>query len=174
MGTGPARALVATSAAALALAVGALAPATATASLPDEGVLARGKSLGGLRIGMTRKAVRRAWGTGFGRCRDCATETWYFTYRRHAPQGAAVAFQGGRVVRVYTLWQPPGWRTWFGLLLGAREPEVVDAAGDLPRRECNGYSALVARGSRADSVLYLYAGGLWGLGLIRSGLSPCL
>jgi hypothetical protein len=123
---------------------------------------------------MSTQSVRDAWGKRFGRCRSCPRETWYFTYRRFQPQGAAVEFSGGRVQRVYTLWQPPGWRTASGLLLGTSEGEVTSALGGLPREECPGYSALIRHDEQVDSVVYLYKGGLWGLGLIRSGLSPCL
>jgi hypothetical protein len=161
-------ALLASVAAALVFAAGA------SAALPAEGVLVPGESLGGIRVGMSKAEVRQTWGKRFGRCRSCVLETWYFTYRRFEPQGAAVAFAGRRVERVYTLWQPPGWRTSGGLLLGTAEADVVRVFGSPPRRECGSYAALVVHGRRADSVLYLYGGGLWGLGLMRPGSSPCV
>jgi hypothetical protein len=152
----------------------ALLAAPAGAALPERGVLEPGASLGGIRIGMTKSSVREAWGKGFGRCRSCPDETWYFTYRRFEPQGAGIAFARGRVMRVYTLWQPSGWRTSSGLVLGSSEAEVTSRLGGLPREECSGYAALIDRGDDADSIYYLDEGTLWGFGLIRAGLSPCL
>jgi hypothetical protein len=156
--------------AALALA----APAVAGARLPTEGVLVPGESLGGIRIGMRKDAVRAAWGRDFGRCRSCGLETWYFTYRRFQPEGAAVAFERGRVQLVYTLWQPAGWHASRGLALGASESDVTEAVPSAARRECDGYAALVQRGRRMDSIYYVDDGALWGFGLTRPGFPPCV
>src|SRR5919202_255612 len=87
-------------------------------ALPQHGVLVPGRSLGGLRLGATRAEVRTAWGASYGRCRGCADETWYFTYRAFTPQGAGVSFRSGRAVALFTLWSPPGWRTSRGLTIG--------------------------------------------------------
>lgn len=157
--------------------VAVLAPtgsAVAAARLPTEGVLVPGQSLGGIRVGMTKTAVRSTWGRDFGRCRSCGLETWYFTYREFQPEGAAVAFERGRVQLIYTLWQPSGWRTSRGLALGAAEADLTGAVGDATRRECDGYVALVQRGRSTDSIYYLVDGSLWGFGLTRSGFPPCV
>jgi hypothetical protein len=123
---------------------------------------------------MTRADVKRVWGPRFGRCRDCETPTWYFTYRPFEPQGAGVAFRNGRVVHVFTLWQPAGWRTARGLALGAPESSVTSLYGTLSRQRCYRYLAFVLPGDRAESVFYAYGGEVWGFGLIRPGGSPCL
>ncbi len=149
-------------------------PAGASAALPDPGTLVPGQSLGGVRIGMTKGEVRQAWGKRFGRCRSCPRETWYFTYRPFEPKGAGVVFGGRVVAHVFTLWQPEGWKDAAGLTLGATERDVTRLRGSLPRRECTGYTALLLRGQRADSVYYLDGGELWGFGLTRPGASPCV
>lgn len=149
-------------------------PAAAPAALPDPGRLVPGQSLGGVRIGMTKGQVKDAWGKRFGRCRSCQRETWYFTYRPFEPRGAGVVFSGRVVAQVFTLWQPERWRDTVGLVLGAGEREVTRLRGSLPRRECTGYTALVLRGKRADTVYYLDDGSLWGFGLTRPGSSPCV
>ena len=145
----------------------------ALAGLPRAGVLVTGRSLGGIHLGSTRAEVKAAWGSSYGRCGSCFFETWYFTYRRFRPQGAAVVFHRGRVTGIYTVWQPVGWRTTGGLVLGADEAEVTRFEGALPRKQCSEYAALVLKGSSADTVFYLYNGVLWGFGLTLPGSSPC-
>src|SRR5438067_13366483 len=90
----------------------------AALTLPHQGVLIPGTSLGGMRLGATQAQVRAAWGGFFGRCRGCAEPTWYFTYRRFQPQGAGVSFRGGRVDAVFTPWSPTVWRTNRGVWIG--------------------------------------------------------
>jgi hypothetical protein len=158
--------------AALALALAALPAAAAAASLPRAGVFVPGSSLGGVGLGMTKAEVKATWGTRFGRCRDCARVTWYYNYRPFEPQGAAVTFQRGRVVRVFTVWQPEGWRTSRGLTLGAPEAEIDRVHGTLVRRSCVRYTALVAA-NRPGSAFYVYDGELWGFGLSRPDSAPC-
>ncbi len=160
---------------ALAALLAALALATSAAGAPPRvGVLVPGERLGGLRIGMTKQDVRRVWGASFGRCRGCKNETWYFNYRPFYPEGAGVAFEGKRVVHVFTLWQPKGWRTAGGLALGAAEAEVTRLHPAAVRQACGRYSALVLYGRRAQSAFYVYQGELWGFGLLRPGATPCL
>jgi hypothetical protein len=147
--------------------------APAQASLPREGILVPGQSLGGIQLGATKAQVRHVWGSHYGRCRGCFRETWYFTYRPFEPQGAGVVFQGGKVVRVFTIWQPPGWHTPGGLTLGVPEAELTGRYGSLVRRTCLRYTARVLPGKRASSTFYVYAGVVWGFGLIRPEESPC-
>jgi hypothetical protein len=168
VGSRAARALAAGVAAALALA------GASTAAPPDPGLLVAGQSLGGVRIGMTKAQVRRAWGTDFGRCRSCPRETWYFNYEPFLPEGVAVAFVRARVTHVFTLWQPAGWRTTRGLALGAAERDVTRLYGPLSRSVCDGYEALVLPGRRAQTVFYIDDGELWGFGLTRPSSSPCV
>jgi hypothetical protein len=123
---------------------------------------------------MTRAQVKAAWGTNFGRCRNCARVTWYFNYRPFTPQGAGVVFVRGRVVHVFTIWQPAGWRTTSGLALGAREGQVMQEYGELRRRACRGYDALLLAGPAAQSVFYIHDGTLWGFGLTPPEAFPCL
>lgn len=141
---------------------------------PTQGVLVAGTSLGGVRLGMSKAQVRQRWGSEFGRCRSCLVETWYFNYRPFQPQGTAVEFELGRVRRVFTIWQPTGWRTSTGLRLGASEADVTAAIGSLPRRKCRRYDALLRSGPAAVTVYYLYQGELWGFGLMRPTLAVCV
>lgn len=159
----------------LALAAAALAfPATSAGALPAHGVFVPGESLGGVRLGDTRSEVLDVWGKRHGVCRDCRLVTWYFNLKPFEPQGAAVVFRRGRVVRAYTVWRPRGWRTDGGLELGATRGALAKAYPDLPSRSCERYTAFVRpEDVRTTSVFYVYRGRLWGFGLMRPRLSPC-
>jgi hypothetical protein len=141
--------------------------------LPHPGVLVPGKSLGGVRLGMTPAEVRAQWGNGFGRCRGCAQETWYFNYRAFQPEGAAVRFAKGRVDAVWTLWEPAGWRTSDGLRLGVPAPQLNARYGALVTISCGTADALIRTKGRVTSVYYVFDDKLWGFGLNRPGAIPC-
>jgi len=145
----------------------------AVAGLPRAGTLVPGRSLGGIRLGETTHAVRAALGPRFGVCNDCVRSTWYFTYKPFHAQGLAVEFVDRRVVAVYTLWKPAGWRATNGLRLGATPLQVHDRAGRLHTITCNGYDALVADRPGSRTAYFLYHGSLWGFGLFRANWSPC-
>ena len=149
-------------------------PAGTGATLPNPGLLVPGQSLGGVRLGMTGAQVRAQWGTAYGRCRSCARERWYFNYRPFTPQGAAVAFARGRVTHVFTVWQPLGWRSTKGVVLGELEGEVERLHGELERVSCGRYAARLLPGRRARTAFYVYDGVVWGFGLMRRAASPCL
>jgi hypothetical protein len=149
------------------------ATVAATGSLPHDGVLVPGRSLGGVRLGETAPSVRARLGSSYGVCDGCTTPTWYFTYRRFTHAGLAVELVGGRVSAVYTVWRPHGWRTPAGLQLGAVEGQVTRLASPVTPLQCPGYTALVhdARGVR--TVYYVLDGKLWGFGLMQTRASPC-
>ena len=147
---------------------------TAAAAPPKAGVLVPNRSLGGVSLGMTAAQVRAEWGSRHGVCRDCAGRTiWYFNRERFKPQGAGVELRGGRVVAVFTLWKPPGWRTRDGLVLGEQEARITETYNVLSRVECGGYSALTMRTPRTVTAFYVDDGRLWGFGLIRPDALVC-
>ena len=149
------------------------AAGAAGAPPPERGLFEPGESLGGVRIGMTKDEVTRAWGGRFGRCRNCEHATWYFNYRPFLPDGAGVAFERSRVSHVFTVWQPDGWRTPEGLSLGDPAADIARTYGPLDRRECGRYYALVEPGARAQSAFYVYDGEVWGFALTVPDASPC-
>ena len=151
----------------LALAVVALA------APPKQGVVAPGSSFGGLRLGATAAEVEARWGRDHVRCRSCARTTWYFTLRPRAPQALAVELAGGRVVALYTLWAPPGWRTTRGLAIGNPAARVAALYGPLARVECGGYHAFLLRTARATTAIYVLGETVWGFGLSRAAAPPC-
>jgi hypothetical protein len=145
----------------------------AAAAPPRAGVLVPGRSLGGLELGATPAQVRAAWGSTFGRCRDCRHTTWYFNLRPFRPQGAGVEFRRGRVVAVFTLSQPPGWRTSRGIALGENVARVTAVYGALARTECGLYSAFTLPSRAEVTAFYVRDGALWGFGLSRKGIPVC-
>lgn len=149
------------------------APGAASAAPPRQGVLVPGASLGGIRLGATKEQVRAAWGKGFGRCKGCASETWYFNYEAFTPKGAGVEFKDGRAEAVFTLWEPSGWRTTKGLRTGEPAARVTTVYGSVTRAECGTYSALVLPGRGALSVVYVVSDRVWGFALLRRGAPPC-
>jgi hypothetical protein len=146
----------------------------AAAAPPDDAKFIPGESLGGLMIGMTAAQVRAAWGARHGVCRGCAKPTWYFNYAPFTPQGAGVVFRQGRVVHVFTVWRPSGWKTPEGLTLGDPASDVSRLYGSLDRRACTGYYALLIPGKRVDNVFYVFRDKVWGFGLTQPDASPCL
>lgn len=147
--------------------------APAAAGLPKAGTLVPGRSLGGIRLGESPRAVQGALGRFYGTCRDCPRSTWYFTYRPFGKQGLAVEFERGRVSAVYTLWRPAGWHAPGRLRFGAT-PLAVHVLGHASRTvACSGYEALVRDTARARTAYYLLGGHLWGFGLFRRGAALC-
>jgi hypothetical protein len=169
---GPSLASV-TTAAIVALGLPASTAEAAPASLPRNGVFDPGRSLGGLRLGMTPAQVRAAWGTAYGRCRDCARPTWYFNYTRFSPQGAGVEFRRGRVDAIFTLWSPTGWRTTRNLRIGDEEANVTATYGALTRAECGSYRALLLPRGRVVSAFAIVSSRVWGFALLRAPSRPC-
>ena len=143
-------------------------------SAPAAKVFTPERALERVRVGMTEAEVEGAWGKNHGVCRSCERRTWYYNIRPFEPQGTAVAFERGRVVHAYTVWQPSGWRTPEGLSLGDQEGRVHDLYGPLREERCDGYLALVLSGGRVDSVFYVYRDSVWGFGLKRAGVPACV
>jgi hypothetical protein len=148
--------------------------APAVAALPQPGTLVPGRSLAGVRIGDTAAGVRAVLGHRYGVCQGCTVTTWYFNYRPFDQHGLAVEFTNGRASAVYTLWQPPGWRTQGGLQLGAVQGQVTAHAGTLIPVQCSGgYEALVTDTHAVRTAYYIVGGRLWGFGLVHAPESPC-
>jgi hypothetical protein len=150
-----------------------VAAVAATGSLPHNGALVPGHSLGGVRLGETAADVRTQLGSFYGACDGCTTPTWYFTYRQFTHAGLAVELVAGRVSAVYTVWRPHGWRTRAGLQLGAVEGQVTKLAAPVTPLQCPGYTALVHDADGVRTVYYVVDAHLWGFGLMHTSASPC-
>ena len=143
----------------------------AAAEPPTGGTFTLGRSLAGVELSPeeTLRLTRR-----HGVCRDCGETTWYVNDRPFQPQGAGVVFERGRVVHAFTVWQPEGWATPEGLMLGAPAGDIGATYGELAEIDCGDYLALVDNGPSATSAFYVYDGEVWGFGLLTRGRAPCL
>jgi len=155
----------------IALALTLAAPASA--ALPKRGVVLPGVRLGGVRLGAGEAQVKRAWGAAFGRCTTCALPTWYFTYANFQPQGAGVTFRQHRVVALFTIYAPPGWRTSRGLKIGDEELRISALYGGLKFVGCGSYFAYRIPDQHATTAIYVQNGKVWGFGISRPGVRLC-
>ena len=159
-------------------AAGGAAPTRA--ALPLQGVLVPGRTLGGVGLGDSVRRVTELWGADFRRCDGCALPTRFYTYDdRDATRtglGAGVAFRGGRVVAVFTLGAPSGWRTSEGLKLGEIMPKAAEVYGNGFRwHSCVGYMAMSLAAAGSDAVTSIYTDGnvVYGFALTNPSLSVC-
>lgn len=142
-------------------------------AVPERGVLAPGKHLGGVELGDTQAEVRARWGSRYALCAVCSKTTWLYTTYRRAAVGAAVSFRNGKVVAVFTLGVPRGWRTTRGLFLGDPVERVVDVYGRLPWRRCLGYGAVSIRTPGAVSSIYTFGESVYGFALTAPSEPVC-
>jgi hypothetical protein len=151
-----------------------LAPPAAP-TLRRAGVVVPGKRFGGLELGATRADVRAAWGSRFGSCRGCDSQTWYYNFRPFEPEGVAVSFRRGRAVAFFTLWAPPGWRTDRGLRIGDGATRLFTTYRVLVRVPCgtSPYFVYTSRTNGATTAFYVRSEKIWAFGLSHPDVSPC-
>ena len=157
---------------AVAFGLAAIAVSTASAAPPRAGVLVPGTSLGGVSLGARGVEARAAWGARYGVCRGCRKPTWYFNFAAFEPQGAGVTFERGRVVAIFTLWAPPGWRTTRGLRIGDEASRAATLHRGL-RINCGTYYALTQDSPRSVTTIYVHDEKVWGFGLSRPREPVC-
>jgi hypothetical protein len=142
-------------------------------ALPVHGVVVPGKSLGGVRLGDSPAHVRARWGSKFGVCKSCSNRTWYYNYVPFAPQGAGVSFDNSRVVSVFTLWAPTGWRTSQGLRIGDAGARLTKLYRRLQLYTCSSYLGYVLNAPTALTVFYVVNAKIWGFALSRRSVPVC-
>jgi hypothetical protein len=171
--------IVVTLALALALALPQQSAARTGVTLPLRGVLVPGKSLAGVRLGDTVASVKARWGTDYRICTACNTaprKTWFYTYREGAESlGAAVTFNKlGKVVAVFTLGAPSGWRTKEGLLLGEQADRITTLYGRALRwKVCIGYGALSMKKPGVVTSIYTNGEAVYGFALTTPAEPVC-
>jgi len=163
--------------AALPVGVSAAFAAPGAAALPHVGVLVPGKSLGGVRIGDTEARVKQLWGGNYRLCKDkrlCGNTTWYYLYPHGEPLGAAVKFdKTGRVVVLFTLGSPPGWRTSEGLLMSDQIDRVNELYGTTGWSVCVGYGAMTMRTGTTVTAIYTTGEAVYGFALVAPPEPVC-
>jgi hypothetical protein len=151
----------------------ASAAPTAAAAMPARGVLAPGKSLGGIKLGDTVATVKKRWGTAYTVCRVCKAQTWMYTYRTGRLSGAAVSFRKARVIAIFTLGAPNGWRTQQGLELGDLTQHALALYRTLGWSRCIGYGALTMRRPGVVTSIYTFGESVYGFALTRPSEPVC-
>jgi hypothetical protein len=143
--------------------------------LPARGVLHPGKSLAGVRLGDTMDRVRQLWGHDYKVCqgRQCPYPTWYYIYPKGDPLGASVRFKQGKVVTIFTLGSPAGWRTADGLIIGEQTDRISELYGKLRWNVCIGYGAMTMRTNRTVTSIYTTGQVVYGFALSRPTEPVC-
>jgi len=143
--------------------------------LPARGILHPGKSLAGVKLGDSMERVRQLWGQNYRVCqgRQCPYPTWYFIYPEGEPLGASVRFKQGKVVTIFTLGSPSGWRTADGLIIGEQIDRVSQLYGKLRTNVCIGYGAMTMRSNGSVTSIYTTGQVVYGFALSRPNEPVC-
>jgi len=162
---------------AIAIAPQALAGSARTdaTALPPRGILHPGKSLAGVKLGDTMARVKQLWGSDYKVCqgKQCPYPTWYYIYPKGEPLGASVRFRNGKVVTIFTLGSPTGWRTAEGLLIGEQIDRISQLYGKLSWSVCIGYGAMSMRSGQAVTSIYTTGEAVYGFALSRPSEPVC-
>ena len=131
---------------------------------PVKGVVVPGKTIGGVGLADTTLTVRRKWGRNYKVCPYCKKVTWFYEYPTGEPLGAAVKFEKGKVVSVFTLGSPAGWGV-KGVMMGDPVSNVYNLYGNTGSVSCIGYDALTIRIGRTTMSFYTTGGTIYGFAL---------
>jgi hypothetical protein len=157
----------------LALALVAQAGSVSTGHFPSAGVVVPGVSFAGVKLGYTEQQVRAIWGNNFKTCAYCADTTWLYVYRGAEPLGAAVRFRNNKLVAVFSLGSPAGWKTDKGLFMGDPISNVYNFYGQTGTTRCIGFDALTVRIGSSTTAFYSAAGVVYGFAIVGAGLPVC-
>jgi hypothetical protein len=138
-----------------------------------KGVVVPGVSLAGVRIGDTEQDVRRLWGPNFATCKYCSDATWLYEYEQGEPLGTAARFQRGRVVAVFTLGSPAGWRTNKGLYIGDPISNAYQFFPRMGTTRCIGFDAITVKHGNVVTAIYSSAGVVYGFALVTPSMTVC-
>ena len=142
--------------------------------LPLHGVLAPGVSLAGVHIGDTAARVKSVWGWNYKLCPDCKGIYWYYLYTHGDALGAAVKFnKAGKVVAVFTLGSPNGWRTKEGLGMGEQIDKVTSLYGQVGWHACIGYGAMSMRSRSSVTSIYTSGAVVYGFAITAPAEPIC-
>ncbi len=162
-----------------AAAAGGASAARTAQALPPVGILTPGVSLGGVHIGDSEAQVIKRWGSAYAVCPSIQCKgtdvVWLFVYSHGEPLGAAVRFNKlGRVVAVFTLGSPTGWKTHEGLQIGQAVDDAYRIYGqNLAWSVCLGYGAISMRNSQAVTSIYTTGDNIYGFAITAPGVPIC-
>ena len=147
---------------------------THATNFPTRGKVVPGRNIGGISLGMTQTQVKAHWGGNYviGPYTGKGYTTWLYEYKGSEPLGAAVKFQGTKVVAVFTLGSPAGWGL-SGAMMGDPISNVYNIFGSTGQANCIGYDALTVRVGTATTSFYSAAGVIYGYALTSQTQSAC-
>jgi hypothetical protein len=156
----------------LAFAVVVGSAAGRTTGFPSKGTVVPGKTIGGVGLADTTTTVQHKWGRNYRVCSYCKKLTWFYEYPTGEPLGAAVKFQKGKVVSVFTLGSPAGWGV-KGVMMGDPVSNVYNLFGNTGSASCIGYDALTIKIGSGTMSFYTTGGTIYGFALTGPTESPC-
>jgi hypothetical protein len=147
--------------------------AHAASHFPARGVIVPGVSFAGIKLGQTEQQVSALWGKNYDVCAYCKDTTWLYEYRGGEPLGAAVRFQKNKVVAVFSLGSPAGWKTDKGLFMGDPIANVYQYYSTTGTTRCIGYDAISAKTGKSVTAFYSAAGVIYGFAMVVPGMTVC-
>jgi len=155
-----------------AFAVVAGSAAAHSTAFPAKGKVVPGKTIGGVGLTDTTTTVQMKWGRNYRVCSYCKKVTWFYMYPAGEPLGAAVKFEKGKVVSVFTLGSPAGWGV-KGVMMGDPVSNVYNLFGNTGSASCIGYDALTVRIGTGTMSFYTTGGTIYGFALTGPTESVC-
>jgi len=156
----------------LAFAVAVGSAAARNTGFPTRGQVVPGKTIGGVGLTDTTTTVVHKWGRNYKVCSYCKKVTWFYMYPTGEPLGAAVKFEKGKVVSVFTLGSPAGWGV-KGVMMGDPVSNVYNLFGNTGSVSCIGYDALTIRIGGNTMSFYTTGGTIYGFALTGPTERPC-
>ena len=141
--------------------------------LPTRGLVIPGVSFAGVKIGDTEQRVRAVWGSKYVTCKYCTDTTWLYEYQFGEPLGAAARFEKNKVVAVFSLGSPAGWRTDKGLEMGDPIATVYQYYKRTGTTRCVGFDAVTARTGHVTTAFYSSAGVIYGFAIVIPRMTVC-
>jgi hypothetical protein len=148
----------------LAFAVYVGSAAAHSTGFPSKGKVVPGKTIGGVGLTDTTLTVVHKWGRNYKVCTYCKKQTWFYEYPTGEPLGAAVKFEKGKVVSVFTLGSPAGWGV-KGVMMGDPVSNVYNLFGNTGSVSCIGYDALTIKIGASTMSFYTTGGTIYGFAL---------
>jgi len=156
----------------LAFAVYVGSAAAHSTGFPSKGRVVPGKTIGGVGLTDTTLTVVHKWGRNYKVCSYCKKQTWFYEYPTGEPLGAAVKFEKGKVVSVFTLGSPAGWGV-KGVMMGDPVSNVYNLFGNTGSVSCIGYDALTIKIGASTMSFYTTGGTIYGFALTGPTEPPC-
>jgi hypothetical protein len=117
--------------------------------------------------------VKTVWGPKYKTCTYCTDITWLYMYRTGEPLGAAARFEQGKVVAVFTLGSPAGWKTDKGLAMGDGISNVYQYFSNTGTKRCIGFDAITTQTGNVTTAFYSAAGVVYGFAMVIPGMTVC-